>query len=95
MAGIRARIFDGDALAYLASVYRDEGANQDARIRTAGLALPYERPRLASTSVTVRHLSEWTEEELAARAAEADAEAAALEGHGLQIPPADSSETRH
>jgi hypothetical protein len=91
----RARIFDGDAHEYLASVYRNEGADELNRIRAAIGALPYERPRLASTSVTIRHLSDWTEEELAAAAAEAEAAAAALEGLGGSLPSPDSSETRH
>jgi hypothetical protein len=92
---VRAKIFDGDAHAYLASVYRNEGADQLNRIRAAIGALPYERPRLAATSVTVRHISQWTEEELAAAAAEADAEADALEGRGGQLAAPDIGETRH
>jgi hypothetical protein len=92
---VRARIFDGDAHTFLASVYRNEGIDLEHRIKAAIGAMPYERPRLASTSVTIRHLSEWTEEELAAAAAEAEAAAAALEGHGGSLPPPDSSDTRH
>jgi hypothetical protein len=54
----RAKIFDGDAHVFLAWVYRNASLDLDSRIRAAGLALPYERPRLASTSVTVRHISD-------------------------------------
>jgi hypothetical protein len=95
MKRARARIFDGDAHAFLVSVYRNAAIELEQRIKAAGLALPYERPRLASTSVTVRHISEWTEEELAAAAAAADAEADALEGRGGQLASPNSSETRH
>src|SRR5580692_10536712 len=73
MKRARARIFDGDAHAFLVSVYRNEDLELDPRIKAAGLALAYERPRLASTSVTVRHISDWTDEELAAAIAEARA----------------------
>jgi hypothetical protein len=91
----RAKIFDGDAHAFLVSVYRNAAIELEQRIKAAGLALPYERPRLASTSVTVRHISDWTEEELAAAAAEAEAAAAALEGLGGSLPPPAVGETRH
>jgi hypothetical protein len=91
----RARIFDGDAHAFLVWVYRNEGLELDPRIKAAGLALPYEKPRLASTSVTIRRVSQWTEQELADAAEEADAEADALEGRGHEIPPAAIGETRH
>jgi hypothetical protein len=92
---VRAKIFDGDAHAFLVSVYRNAAIELEQRIKAAGLALPYERPRLASTSVTVRHISDWTEEELAAAAAEAEAAAAALEGLGGSLPPPAVGETRH
>jgi|SRR5580700_5572163 hypothetical protein len=75
---VRAKIFDGDAHAFLVSVYRNEAIDLDPRIKAAGLALAYERPRLAATAVTVRHISDWTDEELAAAIAEARAQAAAL-----------------
>jgi hypothetical protein len=91
----RAKIFDGDAHEYLASVYRNEGADELNRIRAAIGALPYERPRLASTSVTVRHISDWTDEELAAAIAEARAQAAALRGQRSSVPGSAPGETRH
>jgi hypothetical protein len=59
------------------------------------LALPYERPRLAATSVTVRHISDWTEEEIAAAIVDAETAAAALEGRSVQLPPPAVGETRH
>jgi hypothetical protein len=46
---VRAIIFDGDAHAFLVSVYRNAAIELDPRIKAAGLALPYEldteRPR--------------------------------------------------
>jgi hypothetical protein len=92
---VRAKIFDGDAHEYPASVYRNEGADELNRIRAAIGALPYERPRLASTSVTVRHISDWTDEELAAAIAEARAQAAALRGQRSSVPGPAPGETRH
>jgi hypothetical protein len=92
---VRAKIFDGDAHAYLASVYRNEGADELNRIRAAIGALPYERPRLAATSVVVRHISDMTEEEIAAAIADAEATAAALEGIRSVAPSGPGTQTRH
>jgi hypothetical protein len=92
---LRAKIFDGDAHTFLAWVYRNEGLDLEHRIRAAGLALPYERPRLASTSVTVRHVSDMTEEEVAAAIADAEITAAALEGVRSSVPAGPGSQTRH
>jgi parvulin-like peptidyl-prolyl isomerase len=92
---VRARIFDGDAHTFLASVYRNEGIDLEHRIKAAIGAMPYERPRLAATSVTVRHISEWTDEELAAAIAEARAQAAALRGGRSSVERLPTGETRH
>jgi hypothetical protein len=92
---VRAKIFDGDAHTFLASVYRNEGIDLEHRIKAAIGAMPYERPRLASTSVTVRHISDWTDEELAAAIAEARAAAAALRGQRSSVPGPATGETRH
>jgi hypothetical protein len=92
---VRAKIFDGDAHAFLVSVYRNESLPLDPRIKAAGLAMPYERPRLASTSVTVRHISDMTEEEIAAAIADAEATADALEGIRSVVPTGPGTQTRH
>src|SRR5580658_4721557 len=92
---VRAKIFDGDAHAFLVSIYRNASIDLEHRIKAAGLAMPYERPRLASTSVTVRHISDWTDEELAAAIAEARAQAAALRGQRSSVPGPAPGETRH
>jgi hypothetical protein len=39
--------FDGDALAFLQSVYRDKSHSITLRMKAAIVALPYEKPRLA------------------------------------------------
>lgn len=61
------------------------------RLEAARAAIPYERPRLATTTVTVRRPSDMSDDELAAAATDAEATAAALEGLRGTAPP----ETRH
>jgi hypothetical protein len=95
MKRARARIFDGDAHAFLVSVYRNEDLELDPRIKAAGLALAYERPRLASTTLTVRRPGDMTDEEIAAAIADTRAQAAALRGMVGSISGPVTGETRH
>jgi hypothetical protein len=71
--------FPGDAHAFLVYVYKNENADPQLRLEAARAAIGYERPRLATTSVTMRRPSEMSDDELAAAAADAEAEADALE----------------
>jgi hypothetical protein len=45
--------FDGDALAYLVSVYKDMTMAAEMRMQAAQAAAPYERPRLSSIDAKV------------------------------------------
>lgn len=45
--------FEGDALAYLCTIYKDPEQTQEVRIDAAKAALPYERPRLAAIAAKV------------------------------------------
>jgi hypothetical protein len=55
-AAIRAKNlepFDGDALAYMVSVYKDDTLPPEMRLSAAQGAAPYERPRLSSIDAKV------------------------------------------
>jgi hypothetical protein len=45
--------FDGDALAYLVSIYKDAEYSAEMRMQAAQAAAPYERPRLSSVDAKV------------------------------------------
>jgi hypothetical protein len=45
--------FDGDALAYLVSIYKDAEYSPEMRMQAAQAAAPYERPRLSSVDAKV------------------------------------------
>ena len=45
--------FDGDAHALLMAVYKDGARPMEQRIDAAKAAIPYERPRLSSTSAKI------------------------------------------
>jgi hypothetical protein len=45
-------LFEGDAHAYLMAIYKDPSKPDQVRIDAAGKALPYEKPRLQSTTMT-------------------------------------------
>jgi hypothetical protein len=45
--------FDGDAVAYLMSVYKDTTRTDEMRLQAAQAAAPYERPRLSSVDAKV------------------------------------------
>jgi hypothetical protein len=45
--------FDGDAVAYLMSVYKDTTMAAEMRMQAAQAAAPYERPRLSSIDAKV------------------------------------------
>jgi hypothetical protein len=45
--------FDGDALAYLVSIYKDSEYSPEMRMQAAQAAAPYERPRLSSVDAKV------------------------------------------
>lgn len=47
-----AKAFEGDAHAYLMSVYKDQDQPTNIRLDAAGKALPYEKPRLSSVEMT-------------------------------------------
>jgi hypothetical protein len=59
-------IFAGDSLAFAVSIYKNEKLPLNVRMLAAGLALPFERPRLSSANVSVRLPSEMSDEELLA-----------------------------
>ena len=59
-------IFAGDSLAFAVSIYKNEKLPLNVRMLAAGLALPFERPRLISANVSVRLPSEMSDEELLA-----------------------------
>jgi hypothetical protein len=45
--------FDGDALAYMVSIYKDDTKSPEMRLQAAASAAPYERPRLSSVDAKV------------------------------------------
>ncbi len=51
-AALGATAFDGDAHALLVSVYRDTTQPTELRVTAARSALPFEKPRLASTELS-------------------------------------------
>lgn len=45
------KFFPGDAHAFLMSIYKDEEANLEARLKAATAAIRYEKPALATTTI--------------------------------------------
>lgn len=69
-------VFDGDAHAFLMSVYRDKTQPVDLRLDAAKAAAPFEKPRLSSNDTKLsgglgirRDPASFTDDELAAIAA--------------------------
>jgi hypothetical protein len=46
--------FEGDGYAFLAMVYKDKDQPLSVRLSAAGMAMPYERPRLSQVDMTHR-----------------------------------------
>jgi hypothetical protein len=59
-------VFVEDSLAFAISIYKNEKLPLNVRMLAAGLALPFERPRLISANVAIRLPSEMSDEELLA-----------------------------
>jgi hypothetical protein len=47
--------FEGDGYALLAMVYKDKDQPLSVRLSAAGMAMPYERPRLSQVDMTHRY----------------------------------------
>jgi hypothetical protein len=55
--------FEGDGYALLAMVYKDKDQPLSVRLSAAGMAMPYERPRLSNVEMTTRSLDKMSDEE--------------------------------
>jgi hypothetical protein len=55
--------FEGDGYALLAMVYKDKDQPLSVRLSAAGMAMPFERPRLSNVEMTHRSLDRMTDED--------------------------------